>query len=133
VTYVPGTNDKATANVTLTLSAISAGDCTPASDDIHVVLTPCTGIDDPGSAIFGLVMTPNPTSGLFALTVNGVKNQEVRISVTTLQGSSVLERKINSARNSMTEKIDLSGYAKGVYVVKVSAGENTTSGKVVVR
>jgi hypothetical protein len=62
---------------------------------------------------------PNPTSGVFTLDVANAVTGDLDISVTSLQGQSVYSKFVKSVM-SYQETIDLSGFAKGLYLMKVN-------------
>jgi uncharacterized membrane protein len=66
-----------------------------------------------------LNVNPNPSSGIFQVTVSGVRDQVVTISVLDLQGKEVYYDYIKSNFNELTRTIDLSAFARSVYVVKI--------------
>ena len=70
---------------------------------------------------------PNPSNGVFTLSVSGVKNT-INMSVMNLAGQVVYTKEY---ANSFTEDVDLSGLAKGVYFIKL-INDNTSQVKKIV-
>ncbi len=131
--YTPGALDKVAGVVTLTLTAYPMGTCTTAYvDTIVVILDPCTGINDLTGAAFGIQLTPNPSDGLFTIRVGGIKGT-LKITVSNIQGVSVLEEQISSGNTFLEKNIDLSKYPKGLYFVKVQSNGNSATGKMMIR
>jgi hypothetical protein len=62
---------------------------------------------------------PNPTSGVFTLNVANAVTGDLDISVTNLQGQTVYRKLVKSILNYQ-ETIDLTDYAKGLYILKVN-------------
>lgn len=74
---------------------------------------------------------PNPTSGLLKVEVigdspNGIRDR-VKVRVTSLTGVTL----INKEETSCVFDIDLSNYSPGIYLVIISANNQTTCLKVV--
>jgi hypothetical protein len=65
---------------------------------------------------------PNPSSGKFEISTRGFIPEQLEIY--NLQGEKILQRKL-------TGEIDLSDVAKGVYIVKLTAGTNCFSKKII--
>jgi len=71
---------------------------------------------------------PNPGNGLFTLTINGtVKNAEIEIS------NSLGQVIYHSILNSNKESLDISGFSKGVYFMKLSSNEYALFKKIVLQ
>jgi len=82
-----------------------------AIDDISI--DEPVGIDEINSSS-GVSVYPNPSSGLF--TVSVAKPGNYQVEIVDLNGKVVNTGVIQSTRNSMTT-LDMSGYAKGIYTV----------------
>ena len=112
-------------NITIKVTATDVA-LANVSDEYVLTIASGTGIDD----LFGtnLQVYPNPTSGLISISLkNNVS--EVRVEITDVIGKAVI---IKTLSDSKTD-IDLSGYAKGVYFIKLSNGEETVTRKIVVQ
>jgi hypothetical protein len=88
-----------------------------------ISVDPCTGLAK-NSAVNGVNVFPNPTTGKLSVNLGGIKNANV--SVTDLTGRTLITRTASDAA-----ELDLSGYAAGVYYVKIHAGDASTVVKVV--
>ncbi len=131
--YTPGQNDRITGGVILTLNAFPIGTCiNTATSDLHVTLTFPVGIDT-STDKFGISLTPNPSSGVFSLKVHGVKDQELQINVSDLNGKTVYEDKSRLSSKDFAHTIDLSASPKGVYLLKVQAGTQIKIEKMVIQ
>jgi hypothetical protein len=130
--YYPGPNDRATGWFDLTLTANPVSPCVlPYADTRHVAFDPCTGISPANENLFGIALQPNPSSGITYLNIRGVKGKEFRVSVTDMHGSTVLDETGSSLQPSVNKKINLQGFPKGVYLVKVECGEAQKTEKLV--
>ena len=62
---------------------------------------------------------PNPTSGIFSLSINNSTKNLSSYQVINNLGQVVLKNKIDTKQNPFTQSIDLSKYGKGVYLLSV--------------
>jgi len=101
---------------------------------INVIFTfaACTGIDD---EIMGMEirMFPNPTTGMMTLSLNGLR-EEVRITITSLYGQKMLEEELwPSGDHELSRQFDLSGWARGLYLVQITGDRKSVIRKIVVK
>ena len=68
-------------------------------------------------------MYPNPTEGVVNLNIVSVESSDVSYQVIDMRGSVLYTNKAVSLSGNFNDVIDLSTYAKGVYFVKVSIGD----------
>ena len=133
-TYYPSSQDKTNGNVNLTLTAYAIAPCTNAVNSTrHILFDPCTGISENGNDPFSISLAPNPSGGLFVLTVKGGKNLNLSISVNDFEGKLVLQTSIRSTQNTLSKKMDLSHFAKGIYIVKVQTESQVITDKLIIK
>jgi hypothetical protein len=108
-----------TTDYTVTMSY---GNSCTASSTVNVNVVVCTGIDEFGNSS-NLEIYPNPTNA--SINIIGTQNKFIEIS--NVNGSVMMQIK-SSNKNEM---IDLSGFATGVYFVKVSDAKTVSIKKVV--
>jgi len=101
--------------------AISLGDST-----YMYYHTAVTGI--PVLRSDNLVVYPNPSKGKFTLSEFGSVNA---IEIYDIQGHQVYSDK--RVKQQTSQEIDLSGYAKGIYFIKIYDGTKKYSRKVVIQ
>ena len=71
---------------------------------------------------------PNPTQGIFTIELDAFHEAEkISVDVLSISGQIVLTKAVSSK----TSELDLSGFAKGNYVVRISNGKNTIIEKVI--
>ena len=68
---------------------------------------------------------PNPTNGIFEISINTVEANSIRVM--DINGKTILERKILSSK----ESIDMTGFAKGVYILNISGSEFSLNKKLI--
>lgn len=82
--------------------------------------------------INGLSIYPNPSKGLFNLSLNSNTNEAFRLTARDMSGKVVYEEMVTL--NGVTRKqIDLSGLAKGVYTLQVQSGEKSKVEKLIIK
>jgi hypothetical protein len=75
---------------------------------------------------------PNPSDGVFHLYLELFRPRDLEIAVTDLSGKVMFQK---NERNAFVYKgdIDLSGIARGVYILRLSTGDRTTYKKLVLK
>jgi hypothetical protein len=75
-----------------------------------------------------MLVYPNPSSGVFTLSVSGIVNPSV-LSISNVEGQEVYKEAISGNTNDL---IDLSNLAKGMYFVRLLISDNTQVKKIVI-
>jgi hypothetical protein len=94
--------------------------CGPSNTDtieINVVYTDATGVGD-----FDGVETkiyPNPTSGVVNIEIP-FEGKKCKMEVVNMTGQTVLKRKVFPSGGVITETLDLSDQAKGIYMLRIN-------------
>jgi uncharacterized protein (DUF2141 family) len=89
-----------------------------------------TGLNEFGVE-YSINVSPNPTAGLFNLTIQGLNSNLVRYQVTDAQGRLVVERMINKNQSVVVEQVDLTQFESGVYFLNLLIGDNVQTVKVI--
>ena len=79
----------------------------------------------------GLFVLPNPVTNILLLQVQDRKGQEVQTELMDAAGRSVLRRNFKPETNTHQEEFGVGELADGVYFLKVSAGNEQVTLKVV--
>lgn len=98
-------------SLTYIVTGTDGNGCTN-SASVHITVDKCTGISEHLS-LSGVRMFPNPSTGLVNLEFGFEGNKDIIIT----NSAGALIQKVSS--NTAAEVINLSGYAKGIYFVKV--------------
>ena len=109
-----------------TVFATASNDCGTSAQS-SFPLSP-TGVSETGAATSGYFIQPNPTSGLFMLSVPGIGAS--RIQVYSATGAVVLDQK---PAQSDRLSLDLSNEASGLYTIRVFQGNEHTDLRVMVQ
>ena len=76
---------------------------------------------------------PNPSNGIFKIQMTCKNHTELSVSVFNSQGGKVFHRQVRITSGIITEDIDLSNIAKGVYQLIVDNGDRTIHESVVIQ
>ena len=132
-TYTFGTADKANGSVDLFLVAFAKPPCTGKVTDImHVVLDPCTGVPGQLQDALGIEISPNPADGLVNFSVKGLKDQ-AKLTITGMDGTTYSSFLVEPAGQKVVKQLDVTGYSKGVYIVKLKTADQVLTEKLVIR
>jgi len=75
---------------------------------------------------------PNPTKGMFTVSLGGIAAQATQVMVYDMQGRLVKEATLQSNVGTMSTEIDLASNGNGVYIVKLMSGSQTSTHKLIV-
>lgn len=129
--YLPSTADKTGINVELTLTAAAQSPCTVAASDTRIIhFDGPIGIFDVQNTQIKMIISPNPTPGQFKLKVEGFDNKNVIIIISDITGRTIVQRTCDGGIGQ--GQFDLSGYPKGIYLVKIEAGNKSMVCKLVI-
>jgi hypothetical protein len=129
--YFPSAADKTGGNVTLTLTAAAQSPCSSAAVDSRVVhFDGPTGLNDSGLSTLSMIISPNPSTGLFSLKLDGITGMNATVTISDIQGKRIMQAVIDGSDNQL-QKYDLSGHSNGIYIVKVQTINGTFVRKLV--
>ena len=96
-----------------------------------VVVKNCTGIGDKDLAS-SVKIFPNPVSNMLTVSISG-KEQHLLLTLTSASGTVVYTERLSNIPADFSKKLDMSGYARGVYFLKLSEGTREYTEKVIVQ
>ncbi|MDP4281980.1 MAG: T9SS type A sorting domain-containing protein [Bacteroidota bacterium] len=130
--YYPGSGDKTTGSFTVTLTAYPNLPCnTPVYSSKTVTFDACTGIP-PVNRDLSVVIQPNPSHGLFNLTVNGLTDKIINVQLVDMTGKIMYSSDYTSNDTKFSRTIDLSGLAKNIYFLKITSNNRSSVSKIVI-
>jgi hypothetical protein len=91
------------------------------------VLTNTTDISNPMTRIY-----PNPADDIINIEISNAGGQEIEIELLTVTGQVIYRKDYKNNHDHLVEQIDLSGYAKGLYFVRISQSGAVYNGKIIV-
>jgi len=120
--YIPGIRDKTSGGVTLKLIVWPVSPCSAkATSTKHIILDPCTGVDDHPFPELSMVIKPNPAHGKMSVNITGLP-RTAELSIIAPDGRMVYSTSIDpDADRSATELMDVTSYPKGLYVMKLKS------------
>lgn len=87
-------------------------------EEIQITFIACVGIDN--LAEKGIYIYPNPTTGKINIRFN-TEEKDIRLDIINLQGQIIYQEELRDCNQSECVKtINLSGYTKGIYIVRFS-------------
>ncbi len=130
--YYPSAEDKSNGSVALTLTAYPQVPCPDSTfDQVTMTFDPCTGIKEEDMLPPTIRIQPNPTDGWVSLRITGTLNSEVTILVTDIRGVAVYREEFFSRSGSSEKRIDLTGLAKGNYLLQVTTVRGSVTEKII--
>jgi hypothetical protein len=99
--------------------------------DIVTIPTGVTGINDI-DPFEGLIIYPNPTTGMFTIEMDNDLFGELLITIITEQGKEIRSIKSEKTTEHFFTQIDLSGQSKGLYFLNLTIEKYFATRKVVV-
>ncbi|MHC1704741.1 MAG: FG-GAP-like repeat-containing protein [Tenuifilaceae bacterium] len=114
---------------TYSVSVSNEKGCFTPSDPVTIPTTTGVGDTDPFA---GLKIYPNPTPGMFTLEMENQMLGELVIGIATSEGKEVLNIKFKKTTPSFSTQIDLSGQAKGLYLINLLIEKFRVSRKLMV-
>jgi len=127
-----GTSATVNYNTALTSSAVvranannACGASQPGQLAVSVNLF-CRTADDVTVSSTELGAYPNPTSGKATVSFNAASESKYLVKVTDMIGNTLISDVVNATEGYNTQEIDLTGVAKGMYMVSVTAADGTT-------
>lgn len=104
------------------------------SERIPVTVTVDVSAADETLAFGNVSVQPNPSDGKFTLSINPTESGSLDLQITDLAGRLVFGEKIAAmAQVPQQRKIDLSGVASGLYILKITSGDRSGFMKIVVQ
>lgn len=119
-----------TADGTYTVTLVSSNSC--GSDTATEVITVIvSGIEDASAAV--LKVNPNPSEGVFYITVDNAGISSMRMEVLDVHGKLVMSENESNMSSSYTKQIDLTSFAKGIYYLKLDTGSKVITKRIIVQ
>lgn len=109
----------------------NANGCISYTEKIVTVYN-CTGIEDVAT-LGDVSIYPNPTTGMVYISFNNFVGKDLDLELFNMQGQLIHAQHIIDPANNMTKQLDLSGYAEGVYLVKLRSANNSFVTRVVLQ
>jgi hypothetical protein len=122
----PFTSSSGQILVIFTANSTIRGEGWEASYTMSVAVPDIKGVE-------AIKVYPNPTSGILNVSFNVTEMQSVQLDLVSMKGNTVYTEKVGSFKGAFSKQLDLSGYAKGIYMLKMTGETGVTMTKVVVQ
>jgi hypothetical protein len=70
---------------------------------------------------------PNPSNGIFSISLKNVNKKAVNISVMDISGKTLIEKQYHSQDSNFVQTLDISAFPKGVYLILLKAANTIYS------
>jgi hypothetical protein len=131
--YVPGTNDKTNGSVNLLLVAFAKSPCAgKVMDTKQLIIDPCTGVQESSKDRLRIEINPNPAGSFANLTIYGLQENAL-LSLTGMDGTTHTSFMLEPNSKKIMKQIDLTGFSKGVYIIRLKTVTQILTDKLVIR
>ena len=132
--YYPGSGDKSSGQVNLSLTAAPIPPCTNTiSSTRHVLIDACTSVSPWNNNTLRLSIQPNPAYESVSINLDGLVNQKVKLSVSDIAGKILFSEEFTASLTIYNRKLQASDFGKGLYIVRVVADSQVLTGKLIIK
>ena len=96
-------------------------------------VTVITGVRNNSSIINSLELYPNPASQNLNINIQSKQNANAQLRIFDVSGKEMFINDIKITKGETLQKIDVSNFAKGIYVIQLTDVEGITNAKFVVK
>lgn len=104
--------------------------CSGVSNSFTLTVDACAGIEELGN--LNIEVYPNPSNGNFVLSIEG-STDELGLTVQDMNGRMVHTETLGEVNSRLQKNIDLSGLANGVYLMRLTNGNDSLFKKLVMQ
>src|SRR5690606_17281632 len=90
------------------------------SDSTFITVEQCVGIDDLAND-FGVLIYPNPNTGLFTIEKSSELDKEIRVNLLDATSRVIIDKLIPKGQQKI--EMDITSYSKGVYYLQLTVGK----------
>lgn len=131
--YFPGSGDKTAMSVNLTLTGNPVAPCLNFVSNVrHITFNPFSGVQVLTRIGLSVGVFPNPSNGLFTLTISGGEQGPVYITVTDINGIIHYNKTVITSAKTITKVLDLTSLPSAVYLLKIENGSGMLNRKLVI-
>ncbi len=132
VTYDDSASTYAHPAVTTTYTVIVTTQCGTVTDSITITVTPAgiATLAAPGNSV---VISPNPGSGLFTMSYNLVKDEDITLNIVDELGRTVYNNQlVHQPAGISRQTLDIENLAEGIYSLRMITQEGIMVSKIVI-
>ncbi len=97
----------------------------------NIDITGTVGVNDQSSGNSGVSVYPNPSGGIFNVIIPK-GNSNGNLTVFNVQGQTIHAEMVKTANSSIDRRIDLSGYARGIYYIRFVSDKTNVVEKIII-
>jgi hypothetical protein len=112
------TTNALTTNTAFTVVNVVNG-CESTPTNVNVIVEGCANIPELATIQESLIVSPNPTTGLFTISFNSMESGQVGLKLTDLQGKEVSTKMTTAVIGKNEISMNLEKAAKGAYLVNI--------------
>lgn len=129
--YTPGSEDLANGQVTLSVTVSITDPCEDDDNDQMTLFISGVGIDEI-NVKNDLEISPNPTNGIFTLSIDGMTaGEQFTYFIYTSYGKEIYTEIATSKSNTYQKVIDMSDFKAGIYFVNIQTDNGNITKKVI--
>ncbi|MEJ5245242.1 MAG: T9SS type A sorting domain-containing protein [Bacteroidota bacterium] len=104
-----------------------SGDCYTMSDEYNLV----TSVDNEWASEPQIILSPNPTRGIFTLKANLNNDVSAQITISNIAGQEIMKMNTNSTNNGILQTIDLTSQPSGTYFIKITTPKSVAVERII--
>jgi hypothetical protein len=132
-TYTFGSTDLSSGIVSLKLVAVANPPCTGTYASTMAVHIWPAGIQDKSSNKIILSIQPNPARETVSVIIDGIENTPATLTLLNMNGQIVYTDNLTISSSAITKQINLAGFARGIYSVRLRTENAVETRKLVVQ
>jgi hypothetical protein len=117
--YHFGLNDRLSDSLIFKLTAYPATPCLPASATQMVVIDTCTGVNDYSNNGFRVTLHPNPAHDKLTICISRLKDHQLTLVISNAPGEILFTETVVATSHEVTRQVNISGFGKGVYYLRI--------------
>ncbi len=102
------------------------------TDSISITVNACVGIDMSEQKL-DFSVNPNPSQGIFDVSIYSIKNSDIQLEIYDLQGKKVYSELIQTKQKDISRRINLDALSAGIYFIKIQQGNIIKAQKIVIQ
>ncbi|HNW76539.1 MAG TPA: T9SS type A sorting domain-containing protein [Bacteroidales bacterium] len=132
--YYPGPQDKQNGGAQIDLVVFANDPCEGKIFSYkNITIDPCTGMEEMKEGTLDMTVVPNPARDRVVITIHMPPQQQARLLLTDSEGKVCRSVTLSSTANTVVREIDLSGLSSGVYFVRLNAGTQVTTQRLIIQ
>jgi len=97
-----------------------------------LLIDPCTLVPEQSTDIPKIEISPNPADNFVNIAISGLKGK-VAVALTRMDGAACSSFTMETDGQRTVRSLDLSGFSKGIYLIRVKTDQKVLTEKLVVR